>query len=259
MISSQRRLHLARYLLLSLVLIAVTALAFGFGSRTFEAYCPFGGPESLWGLFTAGEFSCALGPLNLSMFLAVIGLSILSKKSFCGWACPIGFLSELGGRLGGVLWKQRPAVPGTVNAWLRLLRYAVLVLALFFTYKTGELVLRGYDPFYLIFSGIGHGAAGVISIAVLVMLVIGALAIPMFFCRYLCPLTACLDPFGRVGLVKLVRNESACTACGKCSRACPHDIPVHTLPIVRHRDCTNCLECLTTCPEPQVLELRAKL
>ncbi len=259
MILPQSRLHFARYLLLSLILIAVTALAFGYGTRSFEAYCPFGGPESLWGLFTAGEFSCALGPLNLSMFLAVIGLAILSKKSFCGWACPIGFLGELGGRLGGVIWKKRPVIHPAANTWAKLVRYVVLIVVLFFTYKTGELVLRGYDPFYLIFSGIGHGTAGVISIGVLVLLVAGALIIPMFFCRYLCPLTATLDPFSRLGLVKVVRNVSACTACGNCSRACPHDIPVHTLPVIRHRDCTNCLECLTSCPEPRVLELRTKL
>ncbi len=85
-----------RYTTLSIVLGLVIYLALGYGSRSFEDYCPFGGAESLWGLFTAGEFSCALGPLNLSLMLALIGLVILSKKSFCGWACPIGFLERIG-------------------------------------------------------------------------------------------------------------------------------------------------------------------
>ena len=105
----------------------------------------------------------------------------------------------------------------------------------------------------------GHGSLCAISVAVLVLLVIGALLIPMFFCRYLCPLTAVFDPFGRIGIIKLVRNESTCTSCGKCSTACPHDIPVHILPVVRHRDCTNCLECMVDCPEKNVLELQAKM
>jgi polyferredoxin len=254
-----RTIRFVRYGLMTIILALVTALALGYGTRSFEAYCPFGGAESLWGLVTAGEFSCALGPLNLSLMLAIIGLVIISKKTFCGWACPIGFLGELSARLSGFLWKRRPKVPERANVLAKLLRYVVLVVALYFTYKTGELVLRGYDPFYLIFSGIGHGSVGAISIAVLVFLVAGALVVPMFFCRYLCPLTAVFDPFSRFGLIKIVRNESTCTSCGKCSLACPHDIPVQRLPVVRQRDCTNCLECVVSCPEKGVLELRAKL
>lgn len=45
----------------------------------------------------------------------------------------------------------------------------------------------------------------------------------------------------------------------RCSRACLHDIPVQKLQTVRHRDCTNCLECLDACPEREALQLRAEL
>ena len=48
--------------MLAVVLGLVIYLALGRGARSFEAYCPFGGVESLWSLFTTGEFSCALGP-----------------------------------------------------------------------------------------------------------------------------------------------------------------------------------------------------
>ncbi len=248
-----------RYAVFTIILGLVVYLALGYGSRSFEAYCPFGGAESLWGLFTAGEFTCALGPLNLSLMLALMVLVLISKKAFCGWACPIGFLSELGGRLGGIVWKKRPSVPSRTNGWLKLLRYVALVLSLYFTFKTGELILRGYDPFYLIFSGFGHGSVGTISIVVLAILVLGALIVPMMFCRYLCPMGAIFDPFSRFGVIKIVRDETTCTNCGKCSKACVQDIPVASLRVVRHRDCTNCLECLDACPEKDTLQLRARL
>jgi len=186
-------------------------------------------------------------------------LVILSKKAFCGWACPIGFLSELTGKLGGILWKKRPTIAPKTNGYLKLTRYLVLGVALFFTYRTGELILRGYDPFYLIFSGFGHGSSGVISIIVLGLTIAGALIAPMAFCKYLCPMGAIFDPFGRLGLIRLTRNEASCTSCGKCSRACVQDIPVQDLKIIRHRDCTNCLECVDACPEKDTLQLRAGL
>lgn len=246
-----------RYGMLTVITGLVTYLALGYGSRSFEAYCPFGGMESLWGLFRDGEFSCALGPLNLSLMIGIFALALVTKKTFCGWACPIGFFGELGGRLGSFFTKGRLTPGGKVDSRLRLLRYAVLVVSLYFTYKVGDLILRGYDPFYLIFSGFGHGSVGMISWIVLGITVAGALIIPMFFCRYLCPLGAVLDPFGRLGLIKVTRNDAACTACGHCQTACPHDIPVQTLAKVRHHDCTNCLECVEICPEPEALTLRA--
>ena len=245
--------------MLAVVLGLVIYLALGRGARSFEAYCPFGGVESLWSLFTTGEFSCALGPLNLSFFFALLLLALMCKKAFCGWACPIGFLGEIAARLTGWVWKKRPPVPPRANHAAKLLRYAVLAVSLFFTYRMGELVLRGYDPFFLIFSGFGHGSVGPLSLAVLAATILGMCLVPMFFCRYLCPMGAVFDPFSRIGLLRVTRDASKCTACGRCSRACLHDIPVQRLQTVRHRDCTNCLECLDACPEKEVLQLRADL
>ena len=256
---SKMKTRYLRYAMLTIVLGLVLYLSLGFGSRSFEAYCPFGGVESLWGLFTTGEFSCALGPLNLSFLLALLVLALVCKKAFCGWACPIGLLGELAARLGGWAWKKRPRVPPRLNHTLKLLRYVVLAAALFFTYRTGELVLRGYDPFYLIFSGFGHGSVGIFSVVVLVGMIIGMWVVPMFFCRYLCPMGAVFDPFSRIALLRVTRDTSKCTGCGRCSGACLQDIPVQKLGNVRYRDCTNCLDCLDACREKDALQLRAEL
>lgn len=248
-----------RYTLMILVLFFVLYLALGYGKRSFEAFCPFGGMESLWSLFTQREFTCALGPLNLSMLIGVLGLALIAKKSFCGWACPVGFLSELAGRLSGVFWKKRPHVPSKVNSGLKLLRYVALLLTLYFTFHLGELILRGFDPYYLIFSGFGHGTLGWISMLALGILMLGSFLVPMFFCRYFCPLGATLDPFARLGLVKIVRDESSCSGCGDCSRACPQGLTPDGMINVRHRDCTNCLECMDVCPVQDALKLKCTL
>jgi NapH/MauN family ferredoxin-type protein len=248
-----------RYSLLTIILGLVVYLAKGFGSRSFEDFCPFGGVESLWGIFQTREFSCTLGPLNLSLLIGVLILALVAKKAFCGWACPIGFLGELGARLTGLFWRNRPQPSQKVNSALKALRYLVFVVALFFTYKSGELILRGYDPFFLLFSGFGHGALGITSWIVLGALVVGAFIVPMFFCRYLCPLGATFDPLSRIGLLKIVRNEDKCTLCNACQKSCPHNLAPQSVVKMRHRDCTLCLECVDACPAKDTLELKATL
>lgn len=256
---AKHRTRWLRYSVLTIVLALVVYVALGYGSRSFEAFCPFGGMESLWGLVRAGEFNCTLGPLNLSMLIAVLILALVAKKAFCGWACPIGFLGELASRFTGLFWRRRPQPSDKMNGYLKLLRYVVLVLALIFTYKTGELILRGYDPFFLLFSGFGHGSLGIVSWVVLGALVVGAFLIPMFFCRYLCPLGATFDPFSRLGILKIVRDESTCTNCGACQRKCPQNLAPQSVTKLRHRDCTLCLECVDACPIDKSLELKATL
>ncbi len=248
-----------RYSLLTVILGLVIYQALGYGSRSFEAFCPFGGMESLWGLFREGQFTCALGPLNLSMLVGVLILALIAKKAFCGWACPIGFLSELLGKFGGIVWNKRPVINPKVNGWLKLLRYVVLVLVLYFTYNIGDLIFRGFDPFYVIFSGFGHETLGWITWLTMAVLIIGSFFIPMFFCRYLCPMGATFDPVSRIGLIKIVRNEKLCTECGGCLEACPYDIDPQQMIKVRHRDCTNCFECVDACPEDGTLEIKATL
>ncbi|MGE0079371.1 MAG: 4Fe-4S binding protein [Bacteroidales bacterium] len=58
--------------------------------------------------------------------------------------------------------------------------------------------------------------------------------------------------------MKVTRNESICTSCGKCSRACRHGIPVDELVKVNHIDCDLCLECVHTCPHEGALTVNRK-
>lgn len=249
-----------RYLVLTVISGIVVYYALGFGNRSFENFCPFGGIESLWGLFKSGQFSCALAPSNLSMLVAVLVLVILAKKAFCSWICPIGFISELVFRLRSLVWKKYSfTIPEKVDRPLRLLRYVVLAVILFFTYRTGELIFRGYDPFYAIFSGFGHETLGWITYSIIAIFFVGSFFVPMFFCRYFCPLSAVFDPFSSLGLIKVTRDAATCIDCGKCHKACPHALHPEKVTALRDHDCTNCLECIDACPVKDCMNLKAKV
>ena len=252
---------LRRSLQILIVLMALNAgigLAMGWMSYGVERFCPFGGLETLWALATRQSFTCAMGPFNLALMMALLGLTLVSRRSFCAWVCPVGSVTEWLGLLGRklrVLRGRAPeraalgmaSLPRRAEAPLRGLRWLVLVLILLFTFKTGELIFRPYDPYYVLFSANGHDVR-TWSYALLGGILLAALILPMAWCRYLCPLGAALWPFSRFAWLRIARDDSRCTSCGHCDRACPHGLAISSVETVRSGECTLCLECTSACP-----------
>lgn len=235
------------------------------GAYGVERFCPFGGIETLWAVATNQTFTCATGPYNLALMIALVGLAVVARKAFCSWVCPVGTVAEWLARLGSWLGKgkkggRQPSrfglvePPGAIDRSLRWLRLPILALIVGFTVHTGELIFRPYDPYYVLFSFHGHDVrawsypvlAGVLALAVV---------IPMAWCRYLCPLGGVLWPFARAGSLRIRRREAECAECGRCDAACPHGIEISGATAIRSGECTLCLECVSACDTSQALTL----
>lgn len=224
--------------------------------NTCEYYCPFGGLVALYPLMRFRAYTCALTEFNVALLISVVLLALVSKKSFCGWVCPLGTVQEWVGRLGGKALRRRYRPPGAVDRNLMSLRYVVLAAIPLLTYTVWkfDLGFRAYDPFYILFTWGGHETNSA-SLFVVVGVLAAAAFVPFMWCRYLCPLGAALDPFSRAGALRLRRNTQTCTDCGVCDSACPHAIPVSKVSEVTARNCTNCMECVAACPRKGALEL----
>lgn len=237
------------------VTLTVKLLA-GIRAPTVEYYCPMGGVVSLWGLVKKQQFICALSEMNLSLALAVFAGAVLTKKSFCSWVCPLGTVFEgLAWTRGRVMKREMLRVPNKADWLLSKVKYVVLLLIIVLSYRASELVFRGYDPFYILFTaGKGHGLIAMWSLVALAGVLVGTFLFEMAWCRYLCPLGAVMDPLSRIGLLK-VKRTAACNGCGACDRACLQRIPVSTLSRVTRMDCTNCLSCVSKCKAPGALDV----
>ena len=253
-------------LLFQVGVVAATAVvgvrfAMGWSLTSVETYCPFGGLETAYALLFRKRFACAAGELNVALMLALLGLTFLARKAFCGWVCPLGAVLEWTGRLGRKIFGRKTYqglwdIPPKVDTVLKVvLRLTVLVAVLSATWATGELVFRGYDPYYILFSANGHEVR-TWSYAILGALLVGGMLLPLAWCKYLCPLGAAMWPLSLAGRLRLVRSSPHCTECGACDRACPQSIPVSRAPVVRSGECTLCFECTEACPSIGALEMR---
>jgi polyferredoxin len=229
----------------------------GVQAPTVEYYCPMGGVVSLWGLVKKQQFICALSEMNLSLALTVFAGVLLSKKSFCSWVCPLGTIFEaLSWLRGKVMRRESLRVPDRADAFLGYVKYGVLALIIVLSYRASELVFRGYDPFYTLFTaGKGHGLIATWSLVILGGVLVGTFLFEMAWCRYLCPLGAVMNPLSKIGLLKVRRHGDACTGCGVCDRACLQRIPVSKATRVSDMACTNCLSCVSKCKTRGAMDL----
>lgn len=72
---------------------------------------------------------------------------------------------------------------------------------------------------------------------------------PRFWCRTICPLGGLLGLCSRFSALKLQKDESKCTQCGRCERQCQGAASPKPGQDWERSECLVCLNCVHVCPE----------
>ncbi|MFN0158389.1 MAG: 4Fe-4S binding protein [Bacteroidota bacterium] len=200
-------------------------------------------------------------PASLFILVAIVAISVVLKKSFCSWLCPVGTVSESLWMVGQRLFKRNLNVTRWLDYPLRSLKYIFLF---FFVYAIWNMDVSSLATFihspynkvadikmYLFFAEITTFALWVILGLVLLSVVI-----KNFWCRFLCPYGALLGIVGWMSPLKVTRNASSCIDCELCTKACPANIKVHVVGRVWSDECTSCLQCVSVCPVKDTLNMQ---
>ena len=212
-----------------------------------------------------GSLQAVLGSRDYKFSFYVVGFLLFFGSIFgrfvCGWLCPFGLVQDLLYKI--PLFKKRKNLPGhKVLIWAKyvILVLFVILLPLLVVDFTGQ-----GDPWFCKYiCPSGTLAAGIPLVllnenlklavgnlffwkaAILIVLIILALWVYRPFCKYLCPLGAIYSFFNPVALYRYQIDESACTKCGKCKKACKMDIKVWEKP--NSLECIRCGDCVRACP-----------
>lgn len=221
--------------------------------------------------------ACPLGALQNAVASSanrpafyVVGLLLLFGlalgRVICGWLCPMGLAQELLHRL--PTWKVQKSRFTRYLSWLKYVLLAVFVLAVPLYWGLRRVPLPAFCK-YVCPAGTLEGAVGLLSNPanadrygmlgflftwkfLLMALILGACVfVYRAFCRFACPLGAIYGLFARIALLGVRVEESACTGCGACLRACPMDIRR-----VGDHECIHCGACVSACPE-KAISIRA--
>ncbi|MGD2165274.1 MAG: 4Fe-4S binding protein [Anaerolineae bacterium] len=225
-----------------------------------------------------------------ALALAVVVLTLLLGRVWCGWLCPLGALLDW---IPLRRWRRKETpVP---ESW-RTVKYGLLLTIVGAAALT-NLTLLIFDPLTILFRtlstavwpAVDQVVSGgesllyalpflrpavvtfdrVVRPTVLpldpayyrhIMLYAGVFAgvialnlvASRFWCRYLCPLGALLGLLSKIGLARREVTDR-CTECGACSRICPTGTIRRTEGYDSDPgECTMCLECLESCPEDAI-------
>lgn len=214
--------------------------------------CPIGAMQAVGGSRHRFSFY-VLGTLML--FGTVCG------RLLCGFLCPFGLIQDLLHRIPVPKLK----IPRAADRILRYLKYAVLAILVLLMPVLTSGALGGGDPWfckYICPAGTLEGgiplllrneslrqAAGFLfswKCAVLTAVLLGAVFVSRFFCRYLCPLGAFYALFSRFALYQMQLSRERCIGCGKCDEVCPMALDVRKE--ITGGECIRCGRCRAVCP-----------
>lgn len=203
----------------------------------------------------------AVHPAGMFLLVAFLAISVLFRKAFCSWLCPIGTISEWLWQGGRELFRRTFALPRWLDIPLRSLKYILLALFLWVvvTMPVPELHAFLTSPYGLVADVKMldfFRDAGRLTIQVSAVLVILSVVTKNFWCRYLCPYGALMGLASLASPMRITRDPISCIDCGKCAKACPSQIPVDVLRTVRTPECNGCLTCVSVCPVKDALEMR---
>jgi polyferredoxin len=195
------------------------------------------------------------------VFLAALVMAYFFRKGFCGYVCPVGFLSGLLERLGRKLGMAR-VPPRRIDLALHAFKYLALGGFVFAVFAMSPRSLESFlrSPFNMtsdarMLDFFLHPSG--MALAVLAALALLSLIVRNFWCRYLCPYGALLGLFAWFGPVRVKRDRDACVHCGRCSASCPSGIQVEKKDAVLSPECIGCGQCVGACPVKGCLGFRA--
>jgi len=229
------------------------------------------------GAYESLEYTIARGLFPLFVLGIIYLTAVTVGKVLCGWACPLGLVQDI---LSYLPFKKQKLSSSTLSQikdlkWIVVgLSIATAVLVGFrrahkqnedpasyfsdspFSVISPSGTLFAYIPWMFLWNTNVLATGGTIAwikLAVLVGVLVPSVYTPRFFCRYLCPMGALLEPLSKYKMLRISRT-------GKLSKeelnrlmndVCPTGVQVDSedSEFIDHGNCIHCGKCAAEAPK----------
>ena len=208
--------------------------------------------------FTWGEWFVGF----LAFVLVIFVPSLIFRKAFCGWVCPLGAFQELVNKI-PFKWRIKQFNFTAFNS-VRMGLLAMFFLTFFYVKESmdalgnelGHLDLPIWKAYsaYNLYDPVNyfeylHWSIETQWVIMMGILVAVSLVIYRPFCYLICPIGAISWLFEKIAPGKIRIDRTKCNECGVCviKAPCPTIKPLIKGDTIGLPDCTSCGECLSTC------------
>lgn len=202
-------------------------------------------------------------PAAVVIFVTVLAVAFLLRRSFCSWICPVATVSECTWKSGYKIIRRNPRLPRWLDVVCRLPKYLLLI---FFIYSIA--IAMSPEAMNSFIHSDYHKIADVrlmdffvhispTALGIILLLLTASIVLRNPFCRYLCPYGALLGLTAAFSPLRVTRDPDRCVSCGTCSQVCPTYIDVMHKKSVTSPECIGCWRCISHCRFNQALSMQA--
>ena len=183
--------------------------------------------------------------------LLVITLYVLTGgRAYCSWVCPINMLTD------GTAWLNRRLDLNRSFNLSRSVRYWLLAAILVMAYISGAIIWEWLNPVTIFQRGLLFGM-GLGWIMVGAILFLDTFVVKRGWCGHLCPVGAFYSLLGFVSILRVkAAQREQCTDCMDCFTVCPEPQVIrpalkgdkNSSSVILSNNCINCGRCIDTCP-----------
>ena len=203
-----------------------------------------------------GTFTVSAYLPQLFILLAVIPLTVVMGRFFCGFLCAFGSLGDFIWSISSRIRKKKMRISERADHVLKYFKYVLLLFIVIFVWTLGAVSIPAdANPWsifgmYTSISAWGN-LAGFLSLggALLLLIMAGSFFVERFFCRYMCPLGAIFAIISKLRLFKIAKPTTDCGSCKLCTRNCSMGIDLYNRDEVKSSECIDCMECIPPCPK----------
>lgn len=233
-----------------LIQIAAFLLMPGLFISTFSAI------KSIYTALIGGTFAFSTLSYDILLLVAVIPITVLMGRFFCGYICSFGAMADLFWYISQKIHKKRYTLNQHLDQILKKLKYLVLLFIVVFIWTLGFASFSSTaNPWNIfgMFASIGSWPSVsylfTIGGALMLLFIIGSIFIERFFCRYLCPLGAVFSLLSLARVFRIKKPRKNCGPCTLCTSKCSMGISLKKTDQINSGECINCFQCISVCPK----------
>jgi len=238
-------INIVRFLVQVGVLVFVNARFFGVApSEAFVPYLqPSGAPFTIvHGAYESIELAITHTVFPFIAVAVILGTGVIAGRALCAWACPMGLLQDI---MAMIVPIKRVRFSGSTARQLKDVKYAFFGVSLLWScyiaskrygsaraaalyniqddyphWQTSDSPFSIFSPAATLFAYIPWmvmwnpkvlltgGIIGWVKIIIAVACLVAPVFVPRFFCRYVCPLAVCFEPFTKCKILRIARSKN---------------------------------------------------